>query len=182
MLEEPIGTPARSVARPEGDIIEPNPAAGLVGRKELPPKNYTEKLMGMVDIPTFMLDQRSGIPEIDRYINQEVGPLINARSKRLLNSPTFKKANVAQKHLMAKNLLTQAREDVREKLNAGWGPGEMRDADARRVWLTLPQSLRDEAKTALNISKGDRELTKIEVDQLRNYLGKQRDFYQERTK
>jgi hypothetical protein len=179
VLEEPIGTTARSATRPEGDIKDPNPVASMTGRKELPPKNHIDKLLGMVDMPPFLFDTRTGSPEADRFLNERVGPLLNMRAKHLMKDEVFQKAPQAIKKDLAKNLLSNVKEDIRKQLQSG-AIGSMEDRldDERRMWMMQPQALRDEARTQLNIGTKDRELTENELRQLRAYVGDRNKFYQ----
>jgi hypothetical protein len=182
ILTEPLGTTMRSVDRPEGDIHDPNPIGGLAGVKEQQPKNYTERLLGMVDMPAFMLNQRSGIPEADRFINQEVGPVLNKMAKVLLDDKTFKNASVSIKRDMVKSLLENARGYVKERLDSGYiGMEEDRLSEGRRKYVMKPQALRDEARKALGISTKDRELGAQELMMLNDYVGYLSKLYGGRT-
>lgn len=177
LLGEDIGTPLRQATRPEGNIYNPNDMATMVGRKEVLPKNYTDKVLGMVDKPAYLMDQRTGNPAADRFMNEKVAPILNARSKNLLNDDVFKGATLSTKTYMVDEMLRKARSDVRDLLNSGRiGTIDDRTEDARRMWLGQPEALRTQVKKDLGINKPDNELTKDEIDLLRKYVGYTRKF------
>ena len=177
LLGEDIGTPLRQATRPEGDVYNPNDMATMVGRKEVLPKNYTDKVLGMVDKPAYLMDQRTGNPAADRFMNEKVAPILNARSKNLLNDDVFKGATLSTKTYMVDEMLRKARSDVRDLLNGGRiGTADDRTEDARRMWQGQPEALRIQVKKDLGINKPDNELTKDEIDLLRKYVGYTRKF------
>jgi hypothetical protein len=178
LLGGEIGEPKSAAARPEGDVRNPNPIANLVGRKEVPAKNYTDRLLGMVDKPAYLVDQRSGIPEADAFMNKHVGPLLNAMSKKLLDEPTFKKASAAVKRQMVDTMVTGARKTVRDWLSTGEvGTSENRVEDMRRTFIIQPQAYRDEARKTYNITTPDRDLTEGQMMLMKNYIGMIKDFH-----
>jgi hypothetical protein len=182
LLGEDIGTPLRQATRPEGDVYNPNDMATMVGRKEVLPKNYTDKLLGMVDKPAYLMDQRTGSPQADRFMNKNVAPILNKRSKNLLNDDVFKNASDSTKRYMVDEMLRQARSDVRDMLQSGrLGSAEDRADDAQRMWLSQPEALRTQAKADLGIKKADKDLTKDEINLLRKYVGQTRKFLGSRT-
>lgn len=175
--EGSMGTPLRQASRPEGDIHNPNDMATFVGRKEVLPKNYTDKLLGMLDRPAYLLDQRSGNPAADRFMNETVAPLLNERSKWLMQDETFINGNMAIKQYMVDNMLRTARKDVRTLLTEGLiGTSDDRLDAQKRVWLSTPQPLRDQAKKDLGITTNDRDLTEDELRVLKDYVGSMRKF------
>ena len=178
LLSTTIGEPKSAATRPEGDIKNPNAIAGLVGRKEVPAKNYTDKLMGMVDKPAYLVDQRSGIPEADAFMNKQVGPLLNALSKKILDDPNFQKATPAIKRARVDAMIGQARKIVRGWLNTGEvGTNEDRVADMRRTFIVQPQAYRDEARKAFNITTPDRDLSEDEILLMKDYIGLIKGLY-----
>jgi hypothetical protein len=175
---ETIGEPKAGAARPEGEIRNPNPIAGLVGRKEVPAKNYTDRLLGMVDMPAYLLDQRSGIPENDAFMNDHVAPLLNTLSKQLLNEPSFQQAKPAIQKLRVKSMLTSAQKTVREWLGAGdIGTYNDQVEDMRRKFIVKPVALRDEARKKFGITNPDRKLTEGEMSVMSDYISKLEEFY-----
>jgi hypothetical protein len=177
MLGEDIGTPLRQATRPEGDVYNPNDMATMVGRKEVLPKNYTDKLLGMVDKPAYLMDQRTGSPAADRFMNETVAPILNKRAKNLLADPVFKAASDTTKVYMVDEMLREARSNVRDMLQSGRiGDVDERTNDAQRMWLSQPEALRTQAKKDLGITKADRDLTKDEINLLRKYVGQTRKF------
>jgi hypothetical protein len=182
MLGEDIGTPLRQATRPEGDVYNPNDMATMVGRKEVLPKNYTDKALGMVDKPAYLMDQRTGSPAADRFMNERVAPILNKRFKNLLNDETFKKATPSTKVYMVDEVLRQARGDVRDMLQSGKiGTTDDRAEDSRRMWLSQPEALRTQVKREMGITKADRDLTKDELNMLKKYVGQTRKFLGNRT-
>lgn len=183
LLGDEIGTPLRSATRPEGDVHDPNAFSTLIGRKEVLPKNYIDKALGMVDMPAYLLDQRTGIPQADRFVNEKVAPILNARAKELLQDPSFNRLSTPMKTYRVKNMLRLARKDIKTMLGKGMiGSGEDRLDDTRRLWLSQPAPLRDQAKKDLGITTEDKELTEGEILALREHIGLMKKFFDKRDK
>ena len=183
ILEEPMGTPLRQASRPEGDIKDPNPIGSLFGRKEVHAKNYIDVVLGMVDMPAYLLDQRSNIPESDRFMNEMVGPILNMKSKALLKDSTFKSAKPAIKRKMVTEMLQNSRDIIKNNLNEGFiGTAEDRLAVARRTWLSTDVAVRNQAREDLNISTPDRDLTEQELMTLKLYASQLDKFLNSRSK
>lgn len=177
LLGENIGTPARHATRPEGDTHDPNAMASMFGRKEVLPKNYTDKLLGMVDRPAYLLDQRSGNPQADRFMNEKVAPILNQKSKVMLADPKFINATQPIKSLMVNNMLTATRKEIRGMLDANYiGSPEDRLDERRRKWQVMPEALRTQAKADLGISTADNKLTDGQIDVLTSYVGKLKSY------
>lgn len=174
-----IGVPARDVSRPEGDIINPNPFSGLVGSKEKPPRNYTDKLFGMVGFPPFMANQRTQIPEFDIWANEEIAPRLNKAAKILMESSAFKDADNSLKLDMAKKLVSNVKDDVLDTLDKGYYPNEARLNNMRREWSHLPSTYRDAAKKEAGIDTPDRDLSEMEITYLRSLLKGIQDLQKE---
>lgn len=172
-----IGTPLRSAVRPEGDIYEPNPIGRLAGHKEIAPMNSTDKLFGMVNFPPWMADQRTSIPAYDRYINETVGPMLEDRSKRLLESKAFQNATQERKLTQVKSLVNDVRQTVRDQLEGGEAGGpDGRLKMSRYRWSNLPEVDRNEARRVLNITTPDNKLNEIQLRMLRDMVDNLQDF------
>ena len=183
ILGDEIGTPLRTASRPEGNVYDPNALSTMIGKKEVLPKNYTDKLLGMVDMPAYLLDQRTGVPQIDRFVNEKVGPILNARAKELLQDPSFQNLSTPMKTYRVKNMLRLARKDIKTMMNSGMiGTEEERIDDQRRLWLTQPQALRDQAKKDLGITTLDKDLSPDEILALRDYIGTMKKFFDGKDK
>jgi hypothetical protein len=174
-----MGTPARSATR-EGDMREPNPLAGLLTRKEQPAKNDIDRLLGMVNLPPFTFDQRTAIPEFDRYVNERVAPLLNRKALALMESPGFKMMRQAEKAAEVKKILNQTRDEVKEALDKGYaGDADDRVNRARASWSALPKVERDSTKLFFNITTEDRKLSMPQINMMQRWMQNRREYSKE---
>ena len=173
-----VGTPARSMSRPEGDIKNPNTTASLYGIKEDFPMNYTNKALGMVGLPEFKIDSRTAIPEFDRMINEVVAPLLNERFKTILQTVDFKKASQERKLDIVKSTVSQVKNAVIDDIDKGYRGTNDITLNLRRSFSTLPKVERDEALEVFDLQGTDpRDLTEYQLILLDEYMKMSRGQY-----
>jgi hypothetical protein len=129
-------------------------------------------------MPAYLVDQRSGIPEADAFMNSKVGPLLNSLSKQLLNDPSFQANTPAIKRDRVKTMIGEARSTVRAWLGDGLiGNYENKLEDQRRKFMTRSIAMRDEARKKYGITTPDRDLTENEIILMQNYISMYEEFY-----
>lgn len=165
-------TPARTATRPEGDIRDPNPAARLVGVRRAQPKNDIDRVLGMINYPAFRLDERSGVPEWDRFVNQEIAPRLNRRAGQLLESEWFMNLPKDRQIDEVKKVVSDIRREVADLMTKGL----YSDYDAillneRSKFSQLSVSLRRDAKRVFGLQDvDDRELSLHQIRTLREWM------------
>lgn len=171
-----MGATARQASRPEGDINSPNPFSEQLGAKLLQTKNYTDYMLGTVNLPPFKIDSRTAIPEFDRIINEQMAPELNERARVLLKTPAWKTATQAGRLTLAKNLVSKVKEDVItriESMELGYDPAVQ---NQRRLFSTKESALRAEAKKAFGWQDiPDRELSWKQIESLNIYIQDKKD-------
>lgn len=172
-----IGTPKRAATRPEGDIRDPNPYSSLFSRKEQPPANSIDILLGMVNYPPFLMDQRSAVPAFDHFVNEEVAPILNARAAQALRDPIFKAKPQNEKLAYVKDMLRSVRKEVIQNLGNGYtgGPQDRVNYE-RNKWSHLPLAKRKMAKQHYGITAKDTDLSLIQLEILKEYIKNYDDF------
>lgn len=172
-----IGEAKRSATRPEGDIRDPNPVSSLMSRKEEPPLNNIDRLLGMVNLPPFSVDQRSGIPEFDHFVNEEVAPILNREARRMLEDPLFERAPEYIKVKRVNDMIGQVREEVIRSLQDGnVGSPDDQLYRERSAWTSLSQEDRQMARRELGIDTPDRELSKMQLEVLKEYIKTRNEY------
>lgn len=162
-----LGTTARSASRPEGNIIDPNPVSTMVGTKSVLSKNFTDIMLGKVNLPPFRIDSRTRIPEFDRVLNEELAIPLNEAAKRLLANPNFKNATQAGKRMMVDKLVSEERKAARQRIEEGYLGVEPAMAAAREKFTKLPTALRAEGKTVYGWQNiPDRKLSREQIETL----------------
>lgn len=171
-----IGVPLRSSTQP-GDIRDPNPVSSALGRKEVAPKTPVQILLGQVNFPDWKAGQRTAIPEFDAFVNERVEPMINRRAAKLLKNPNWEKLSRGEKLSEVKKLFTDARDQVKDWLDAGdIGKSDDRLNHKRRIWTALPELQRDEARKEFNITTPDKELSGFQIDIMQNYMKDRQNY------
>lgn len=172
-----IGTPKRAATRPEGDIRDPNPYSSLFSRKEQPPANSIDILLGMTNLPPFIMDQRSAVPAFDHFVNEEVAPILNARAAQALRDPVFKAKPQNEKVAYVKDMLRSVRKEVIQNLGDGYkgGPVDMVNYE-RKKWSHLPLAKREMAKQHYGITTRDTDLSLMQLEVLKEYIKNYDDF------
>lgn len=173
-----IGVPKRAATRPEGDIHDPNPFASLLARKEEPAFNNIDRVLGMVNLPAFIMDKRTAVPELDHFLNKEVAPILNRRAKILLDDPRWRNAPQYIKVNQVREMLSEVREEVIQNLGEGSiGGYEDRLNDERRRWTgTYSLAEREMARRELGITTSDKELSRIQLEVMKEYIKNKKDF------
>jgi hypothetical protein len=173
-----IGTPKRAATRPEGDIHDPNPFSTLFARREEPAFNNIDRVLGMVNLPPFIMDKRSAIPELDHFVNKEVAPILNRRAKNLLENAQWRNAPQYEKVNQVRQMLLDVREEVIQNLRTGTiGGPQVRLNDERSKWTaSYSLSEREMARRELGITTPDRELSKMQLEVMKEYIKNRKEY------
>jgi hypothetical protein len=166
-----FGTPLRSATGPAGDIRDPNPVGTILSIKTEPAKTPIEKLLGQVNIPTYVFQSRTASPEFDRFMNEHILPVLNYKARTLMRGAAWQHMKQYEKEAAVRDILTSARDEIINDLNKGFiGDEETRKNNSIRIWSTLPQSSRTAAREHFNITKPDRDLTAMDIEVMRHYI------------
>lgn len=175
-----IGVAARSASRPEGDIKDPSTLATLTGMRFDHPMNWTDMALGMIGMPNFTIDSRTAVPEYDRFINEQIAPLLNMRMKELLATPVFKEASIERKRALVSQSISAVKDMVMTEVeNHNFGVDPLM-YDMRRVFSTYPKADQKEALEAFGMSGTNlRDLTLEQLYLLNEYLDFSRKQYRD---
>lgn len=174
-----MAPPARGIARPEGDIVDPNSFAGMTGLKRSQPLSWTDKALGMVNLPTFKQETRSAIPEFDNFIFGEMAPRLDQKMKELLASDFFKKSSRETKRALVKKTISEVKEQVLDEVEEGTLGKDPYLFNERRKFMTNDKVERREALAALDLEDfNPRELSYEQLVELNEYM----EMYREESK
>lgn len=165
------GKPSMSATQ-EGPRQDPNPIAGIFGTKIEPRRTNIDRVLGMVNLPPFRADSfTTGVPEYDAFMNDTVYATLERKATGLINSPTFKKASPAAKLDMVNAIIKDARYEILDGLEHGYvSDPNAKLVNERRKLMVYDQSLRAEAKNALNIPTDDRKLNLFQIQLIRDWI------------
>jgi len=168
--------PARQdISRP-GPVTDPNPVARMFGDRISAPATDIDLLLARANIAPWTANERTGIPEWDAIMNERVTPILNQRARQLMESPVYRNANQRTRERLTRTLLTQAKRDIRDMIDARGTANEFLRREQAR-FLSLPESLRIQAKAAFGIPDVlDRELTLFQLEMLRTWITDTREF------
>ena len=167
--------PPKRIATEQGDLQDPNPLGTLFGSRSTPPTNNINKLLGMVNLPAYLLDSKTADPEFDMFMNETIFPMLDERASNLMESELFKKSSPQEKFTRVQDMITEAEKDSRDLLDKGFIDGSQL-ANDRRKWSLLPLVDRNEAKEEFNISKEDKDLSQKEMDAMKWYIQQKKAF------
>jgi len=180
LSEDGRTAPPRQQADKYGPVKEVNPIARMLGDRLDQQTTYINKMLAMVDKPSWRIQESTGIPEWNNLVNKMITPKLDARAKALLNSAPWKNADLSRRRRLVENLLAEVRKEARNEIAVGSGSGEL--YDARRQFILLDESLRAEAKHSLNILVEDRDLSLFQIELLTRYVKDQKEFEKSMTK
>lgn len=173
-----VGTAARSIARPEGDIKNPNSTGSAWGLKEDKRMTWANKALAMVGLPEFRIEIPSAVPEYDRMMAEQAAQLLDNSYKSLLASPDFKKASMDRKRTLVKDAASKIKEKVLDQIEKGYRGSEPLILDMRRKFTIAPDTEKKEALEAFDLEAvNPRELTYSQLKLLTEYMERSRKDY-----
>lgn len=166
-LGGPLGEPKQAATK-TGPVRDENPISRLLGGKVEQPLSPTDRIMAMVDKPTWTAGSMSGVPELDNLLNEVITPQLDARAKYLMASDLWKDANLNKRRRLVETMLVEAHKDAMDQIELSQTDGEL--LAERKKFITRPESLRKEAKHALGITDDDRNLSGPQLYMLQEYI------------
>ena len=109
------------VATRAGDLYDANPLARIFGLTVKRGKTAAEQVYSMAEMKTWTADSRTKMTQYDRVFNSSIAPMLEVKMQKLVESNRFKKADVAQRRGMVKDVMKQVRNITREYLDATSG-------------------------------------------------------------
>jgi hypothetical protein len=170
--------PAQQSATQMGPQREANPVARMFGDRVEQPISDIEKALAAVNIAKWTVQERTGLPEWDALMNNKVTPMLNRRAKSLMETDEWKRGNQRTRERMVRSMLQTVKTEIRNWIMET-GTDDDRLLAERRRYLSLPESLRAQAKSALRIDKPDDELTILHIEMLKQYISDRRSLERE---
>ena len=130
------------VATREGEVYDPAPLARIFGLTVKPGRTAVEKAYSMTDMFQWTANERTKIPEYDRIFNNFLAPILEREMQVLLDSPTFKNANVTNQRGMVKRRLRAVKSEVRDHIRKG----HLGQEESRLSYAALIESKPKETK------------------------------------
>ena len=163
------------VATREGDVYDPNPFARVFGINVKQGRTATEQVYSMAEMHPWRASERTKMPEYDRMLNNLIAPMLERRTQTLLDNPKFKKANLDQKRIMLRNMVSTVKTGIRKKVKTGGAGAEnKRIALAKKAAAMGSKELRREAnrffKDKYNIEVDVEDMSFAELRVYINYI------------
>ena len=137
------------VATREGEVYDPAPLARIFGLTIKPSRTAVEKAYSMTDMFAWTASERTKIPEYDKIFNNFLAPILEREMQVLLDSPTFKNANVTNQRGMVKSRLREIKSEVRDHIRTGHlGEEESRLSYAAKIEGKPRETKREAMKMA----------------------------------
>lgn len=112
------------VATREGEVYDANPFARIFGVTIKPGRTATEKAYSMSEMHPWTANERTKMAAYDGVFNGLLAPILEEETQKLLDSQQFQDAPLAGKREMLKRRLTDARKQVRERMDGGYEGAE----------------------------------------------------------
>lgn len=163
------------VATREGDVYDPNPFARVFGINVKQGRTATEQVYSMAEMHPWRASERTKMPEYDRMLNNLIAPMLERRTQTLLDDPKFKKANLDQKRIMLRDMVSTVKTGIRKKVRTGGAGAEnKRIALAKKAATMGSKELRREAnrffKDKYNIEVDVEDMSFAELRVYINYI------------
>ena len=112
------------VATREGEVYDANPFARIFGVTIKPGRTATEKAYSMSEMHPWTANERTKMAAYDGVFNGLLAPILEEETQKLLDSQQFQDAPLAGKREMLKRRLTEARKQVRKRMDGGYEGAE----------------------------------------------------------
>lgn len=143
------------VATREGEVYDANPFARIFGVTIKPGRTATEKAYSMSEMHPWTANERTKMAAYDGVFNGLLAPILEEETQKLLDSQQFQDAPLAGKREMLKRRLTDARKQVRERMDSGYeGEEPLRMRTYNRVSRSGNKELRRMAAEMLKRDYG----------------------------
>jgi hypothetical protein len=157
------------VATREGEIYDANPFARIFGVTIKPGRTATEKAYSMSEMHPWTANERTKMAAYDGVFNGLLAPILEEETQKLLDSQQFQEAPLTGKREMLRTRLTEARKQVRERMDSGYeGAEPLRMRTYNRVSRQESKELRrlaaDMLKRDYGITGDPRDFELAELD------------------
>ena len=109
------------IATREGEIYDANPFARIFGITVKPGRTASEKAYSMAEMFPWEANERSKLPAYDKALNGMLAPALERKTQQLINSPMFKEANLIGRRRMLKQVMKDAKKEIRGLMEEGYG-------------------------------------------------------------
>jgi hypothetical protein len=109
------------IATREGEIYDANPFARIFGITVKPGRTASEKAYSMAEMFPWEANERSKLPAYDKALNGMLAPALERKTQQLINSPMFKEANLTGRRRMLKQVMKDAKKEIRGLMEEGYG-------------------------------------------------------------
>jgi hypothetical protein len=113
-----------AVATREGEIYDANPFARIFGLTIKQGRTASEAAYSMSEMQPWTANERTKLPAYDRAFNAMLAPVLERQTQLLLNTKEFKDGNLTQRRAMLKRVMTNAKKQIRERMDKGYTTGE----------------------------------------------------------
>lgn len=163
--------PEKNVATKTTPARDPNPLATLAGKRNLPPKEPINLLLGSVDYAEWMASERTAIPEYDDMVNKHVTPYLNTLAEIAMDREGWDDLPLERKRMEARKVLTAGKTFVRDLLKDGLLEEDAFEASMRYSLTKANKDARALAGEALGIDVNRiNDLSVSEMLQLEAYI------------